>query len=243
MNKPQHIAVIMDGNGRWAQARGLSRTKGHREGAEAVRRFIESAFEHHIPYVTLYSFSMENWTRPQAEIDDLMDLLRRYLKSETAELHKKGARLMVIGQTDLLPQDVQDLIKKFEDMTKENNKLTVVFALSYGSRQEIVQAVQNLAVQVENGTLKPSGITSDIVSKSLMTRNIPDPDLLIRTSGEMRLSNFLLWQSAYTEFYFTPVLWPDFDKKEFNKALDEYAQRQRRFGDVVSHDITAGEKN
>ncbi len=229
-NIPRHVAIIMDGNGRWAQARGLGRLEGHKAGAEAARIVVESAKEAGVEYLTLFSFSSENWSRPVDEVNGLMDLLRFYLKKEMAELHKKGAKLRVIGDRERLPADIVQLILSAEDLTKDNTEITVVIALSYGGRQDISYAARDIARRVKEGSLLPENINEDVFAQSLMTDGIPDPDLLVRTSGEARISNFLLWQLAYAEMYFTERLWPDFSKKDFLEAIDFYAGRDRRFG-------------
>lgn len=227
---PQNVAIIMDGNGRWANARGMPRTLGHRQGAEAVRRCITGAMELGIPYLTLYGFSSENWRRPMSEVEDLMGLLRRYLQSELAELHKNGIRLRVIGERSRLPGDIRRLIDEAERRTEHNHRLTLVMALSYGSRQEIAEAARKLAEAVHSGALLPSEIDEALFAEGLLTTDIPDPDLLIRTSGEQRLSNFLLWQLAYSELIFVDKLWPDFDKSDLQAAVEEYQRRDRRYG-------------
>ena len=229
---PQHVAVIMDGNGRWAKQRGLPRIEGHRQGAESARAVIRNAGELGIKYLTLYAFSAENWNRPQEEVDALMKYLVHYLKTETPELNKNNVRLEVIGQIWRLPDVVQDHLKKSIAILAKNNGLTLVMALSYGSRIEIVDAVRRLAEKVKTGQIEPADITEKVISDHLWTRNIPDPDLLIRTSGEMRVSNFLLWQISYSELVITPTLWPDFRKLQLLAALEEYARRHRRFGGV-----------
>jgi undecaprenyl diphosphate synthase len=229
---PQHVAVIMDGNGRWAKQHGLPRVEGHRVGAESARTIIRVAGELGIKYLTLYAFSAENWNRPKDEVDMLMKYLVHYLKSETPELNKNNVRLEVIGQIWRLPENVQDHLKKSITTLSKNNGLTLVMALSYGSRIEIVDAVRGIAEKVRRGQLEPADITEKIVSDHLWTRNIPDPDLMIRTSGEMRVSNFLLWQISYAELVITPTLWPDFRKAQFFAALEEYARRHRRFGGI-----------
>ena len=229
---PQHVAVIMDGNGRWAKQRGLPRIEGHRQGAESARAVIRNAGELGIKYLTLYAFSAENWNRPQEEVDALMKYLVHYLKTETPELNKNNVRLEVIGQIWRLPDVVQDHLKKSIAILAKNNGLTLVMELSYGSRIEIVDAVRRLAEKVKTGQIEPADITEKVISDHLWTRNIPDPDLLIRTSGEMRVSNFLLWQISYSELVITPTLWPDFRKPQLLAALEEYARRHRRFGGV-----------
>jgi undecaprenyl diphosphate synthase len=220
----------MDGNGRWARQRNLPRVEGHRTGAESVRTIVRVAGEIGIKYLTLYAFSVENWSRPKDEVDTLMKYLERYLRSETPELDRNNVKLEVIGQIYRLPESVQKELKKSIATLSKNNGLTVVMALSYGARTEIVDAVRAIAEKVDKGKLDPAEINETIISQHLYTRNIPDPDLLIRTSGEMRISNFLLWQISYAELVVTPTLWPDFRKAQFFEALDEYARRHRRFG-------------
>lgn len=227
---PVHLAIIMDGNGRWAQARGKKRTFGHKAGAEAVRRAVEAASDLGIQYLTLFSFSSENWSRPESEISDLMGLLRLYLKREIAELHSKGVRLKVIGDRTRLADDIQNLITDSEEKTKNNNNLTLVLALSYGARDEILSATKALAADCAAGRIKPEDIDQTRFERSLFTHDIPDPDLLIRTSGEKRVSNFLLWQLAYTEFVFIDKHWPDFSISDMSDAVEEFARRERRFG-------------
>jgi undecaprenyl diphosphate synthase len=229
---PPHVAIIMDGNGRWAKARGLPRIEGHRQGAESARTIIRTAGELGIKYLTLYAFSAENWNRPKDEVDALMKYLIHYLKTETPELNKNNVRLEVIGQIYRLPENVQEHLKKSIATLSKNNGLTLVMALSYGSRIEIVDAVRAIAEKVKRGKLDPADINEQVFAQHLYTRNIPDPDLLIRTSGEMRVSNFLLWQISYAELVITPTLWPDFRKPQFFAALEEYARRHRRFGAV-----------
>jgi undecaprenyl diphosphate synthase len=229
---PQHVAVIMDGNGRWAKQNGLPRIEGHRVGAESARTIIRAAGELGIKYLTLYAFSAENWNRPKDEVDALMKYLIHYLKSETPDLNKNNVRLDVIGQIWRLPENVQEHLKKSIATLSKNNGLTLVMALSYGSRIEIVDAVRSIAEKVRRGQLETADITEKVISDHLWTRNIPDPDLLIRTSGEMRVSNFLLWQISYAELVITPTLWPDFRKPQFYSALEEYARRHRRFGGI-----------
>jgi undecaprenyl diphosphate synthase len=222
----------MDGNGRWAKARGLPRIEGHRQGAESARTIIRTSGELGIKYLTLYAFSAENWNRPKDEVDALMKYLIHYLKTETPELNKNNVRLEVIGQIYRLPENVQEHLKKSIGTLSKNNGLTLVMALSYSSRIEIVDAVRRIAEKVKRGKLDPADITEQVFTQHLYTRNIPDPDLLIRTSGEMRVSNFLLWQISYAELVITPTLWPDFRKPQFFAALEEYARRHRRFGGV-----------
>ncbi len=229
---PRHVAVIMDGNGRWAQARGLPRSAGHKAGAESVRRILDACAEFGIPYLTLYAFSTENWKRPKDEVDTLMKLLRDFLKAREKDLHRNKTRLLAIGQIERLPEKSREVLENVIASTAKYTERTLVLALSYGSRDEIVRAVRKLARDAKAGALDPESVTEETFAGALMTAGIPDPDLLIRTSGEMRLSNFLLWQLSYAEIVVTPCLWPDFDRDEFRKALDEYARRGRRFGAV-----------
>jgi undecaprenyl diphosphate synthase len=230
---PRHIAIIMDGNGRWAQARGLPRAVGHRRGAEAVRRTVAAAGERGIPYLTLFGFSSENWKRPSAEIDDLMGLLRHYLRREVAEFHRDGARLKVIGELGDLAPDIVGLIDRAVELTRDNRAITLTVALSYGGRAEIVAAVRRIARQAASGALAAEAIDEACFARYLFTADLPDPDLLIRTSGEQRISNFLLWQCAYAELVFTKTLWPDFAKSDFDQAIDEYCRRERRYGATI----------
>jgi undecaprenyl diphosphate synthase len=230
---PQHVAIIMDGNGRWAKARGLPRIAGHRRGAEAARRAVTAAAELGIPYLTLFGFSSENWKRPTAEIQDLMALLRHYLYGEIAELHRNGVRLKVIGQLARLAPDIVGLIEHAENLTRDNSKITLTIALSYGGRAEIVAAVQAIVAQVACGALAADQVDENCIARHLFTANIPDPDLLIRTSGEQRISNFLLWQCAYSELVFTKRLWPDFSRRDLEQAIDEFCDRERRYGASV----------
>jgi len=229
---PQHVAIIMDGNGRWAKRHGLPRVEGHRRGADSAREIIRTAGELGIKYLTLYAFSAENWNRPKDEVDALMKYLVHYLKTETKDLNKNNVRLEVIGQIHRLPENVHEHLAKSIATLSTNNGLTLVMALSYGSRIEIVDAVRRISAEVKRGKLDPADITEAVISDHLWTRNIPDPDLLIRTSGEMRVSNFLLWQISYAELVITPTLWPDFRKPQFFAALEEYGRRHRRFGGI-----------
>jgi undecaprenyl diphosphate synthase len=229
---PRHVAIIMDGNGRWARQRHLPRIEGHRAGAESARVIIRTAGEVGIKYLTLYAFSVENWNRPKEEVDALMKYLVHYLKTETPELHKNNVRLEIIGQIYRLPEAVQEHLRKSIAALSKNNGLTLIMALSYGGRTEIVDAVRSVAKQVKAGELDPADITEQVFAQHLYTRNIPDPDVLIRTSGEMRVSNFLLWQISYTELVVTPTLWPDFRKPQFYAAIEEYNRRHRRFGAI-----------
>jgi len=229
-NLPTHVAIIMDGNGRWAKERHLPRVEGHRMGAESVRILVRTAGELGIRYLTLYAFSIENWNRPKDEVDTLMKYLARYLKNEIGELNRNNVRLEAIGQIYRLPEFVQTQLRDTRAALSKNNGLTLILALSYGGRTEIVEAVRALARKVKSGTIEPEEINEQAVSQHLYTYNYPDPDLLIRTSGEMRVSNFLLWQISYTELVVTPTLWPDFRKPQFYQALEEYTRRHRRFG-------------
>jgi len=229
---PKHVAVIMDGNGRWAKHHGLPRIEGHRRGADSAREIIRTSGELGIKYLTLYAFSAENWNRPKDEVDALMKYLVHYLKTETKDLNRNNVRLEVIGQIHRLPDNVQEHLAKSIETLSKNNGLTLVMALSYGSRIEIVEAVRRISGEVKRGKLDPEDITEKVISDHLWTRGIPDPDLLIRTSGEMRVSNFLLWQISYAELVITPTLWPEFRKAQFFAALEEYARRNRRFGGV-----------
>jgi len=227
---PQHVAIIMDGNGRWAKQRSLPRVEGHRQGAESVRAVLRAAGELGIKYLTLYAFSVENWNRPKEEVETLMKYLARYLKNEIPELQRNNVRLAVIGQIYRLPEFVQEQLEKTLEALSANSGLTLVLALSYGGRTEIVEAARRIAEEVREGKLEPEEIDEQVISQHLYTKNLPDPDLLIRTSGEMRVSNFLLWQISYAEFVLTPTLWPDFREKELLQALEDYTQRHRRFG-------------
>jgi undecaprenyl diphosphate synthase len=227
---PRHIAIIMDGNGRWAKARGLPRIAGHRRGAEAVRRTVTAAAELGIPYLTLFGFSSENWKRPHEEVDDLMGLLRHYLRGEIAELHRNQVRLRVIGDLGRLAPDIGTLIANAETLTRDNGGVNLTIALSYGGRDEIIAAVRALAGKVAAGDLPPDALDETVISQHLFTSDIPDPDLLIRTSGEQRISNFLLWQCAYSELVFTKTLWPDFGQADLEQAIADYGGRERRYG-------------
>jgi undecaprenyl diphosphate synthase len=227
---PTHVAIIMDGNGRWAQRRGLPRTAGHRRGADVARIAVRAAAAHGVRYLTLYGFSSENWKRPADEVNELMGLLRFYLRSEIADLHKEGIRLRVIGDRSRLAPDIVNLIGDAERLTANNATLTLVIALSYGSRAEIANAARQLAEDAVAGRIRPYEIDEATLAGRLFTVGVPDPDLLIRTSGEQRISNFLLWQSAYTEFVFIDTLWPDFSEEDFARAIKEYHGRDRRYG-------------
>jgi undecaprenyl diphosphate synthase len=227
---PVHVAIIMDGNGRWAQQRGMSRIHGHREGADAVRRVVRASREAGIQWLTLYAFSEENWKRPRKEVQALMGLLGTYLKSEIEELQENGIRLRCIGRIDKLPAPARKALVETMSLTASNTDMQLTLALSYGGRQELVDAFTAIAEKIRRGRLGPEIISEDLISRHLYAPDMPEPDLLIRTSGEQRISNFLLWQIAYTEFYLTPCLWPDFGKEEFLQALAEFRKRKRRFG-------------
>jgi undecaprenyl diphosphate synthase len=229
---PRHVALIMDGNGRWAAARGLPRFEGHRRGVEALRRAVRAAIDLKISYLTVYSFSAENWSRPREEVQSLLGLLHRFIRNDLAELHASNVRVRVIGARADLAPEIADLLEEAEEVTQGNSGLTLVVAFNYGARQEIAAAARALAEMVAAGELAPSEIDAEAISARLDTADIPDPDLIIRTSGEQRLSNFLLWQAAYAEFVFLPILWPDFDRAAMIAALQEYALRERRFGRV-----------
>ncbi len=234
---PRHVAIIMDGNGRWARERGLPRALGHRQGVEAVRRAVRAAIELKITYLTIFSFSSENWNRPIDEIDDLMGLMKRFIRRDLAELHDAGVCIRVIGQRSHVDSELMTLIDEAVELTRKNSKLTLVIAFNYGSRTEIAVAARKLAEQVAAGKLDPSEITVECMANALDTSGIPDPDLLIRTSGEMRLSNFLLWQTAYSEFVFLDCYWPDFDKSAFDGAIAEFRSRERRFGGLTKRSM------
>ena len=227
---PRHVAIIMDGNGRWAQARGLPRYEGHRRGVEAVRRAVRAASDIGVSFLTLYSFSTENWSRPPDEVSLLMGLLKRFIRNDLAELHANDVRVRVIGGRDGLSPDIAALMVEAEELTRRNGGLTLAVAFNYGGRQEIVEAARRLAAKAVAGKLDPQAIGVEHFASSLSSCDIPDPDLIIRTSGEQRLSNFLLWQAAYSEFVFLPLHWPDFDRAAFQSALDEYYSRERRYG-------------
>jgi undecaprenyl diphosphate synthase len=234
---PTHVGIIMDGNGRWAKARGLPRYEGHRRGVEAVRRAVRSAAELGLRYLTIYSFSSENWSRPAEEISDLMGLLKRFIRNDLAELHQNNIRVKVIGARDNLAADVAALLGEAEELTRDNSGLTLVVAFNYGARQEIAEAARRLAADAIAGRIDAASIDEAALDARLDTAGIPDPDLVIRTSGEQRLSNFLLWQAAYAELVFLPIHWPDFDHAAFVSALAQYAARERRFGGVAPEAI------
>jgi undecaprenyl diphosphate synthase len=229
---PAHVAIIMDGNGRWAKSRGLPRYEGHRRGVEAVRGAVRSAIAHHVRYLTIYSFSSENWRRPPDEVATLMGLLKRFIRKDLADLHKNGVRVRIIGERENLATDIAGLLAEAESLTRDNIGLTLTVAFNYGARHEIVSAARRLAADVREGRVDINAIGEHDFAARLDTADLPDPDLIIRTSGEMRLSNFLLWQAAYAELVFLPILWPDFDDAAFVSALQQYAARERRFGAV-----------
>jgi undecaprenyl diphosphate synthase len=231
---PRHVAIIMDGNGRWAAARGLPRGEGHRRGVEALRRTVRAAGDLGIQFLTIFSFSAENWSRPPSEIRELMGLLRRFIRHDLADLHRNGVRVRVIGERENLEPDIRRLLDEAEELTKSNDRLVLVVAFNYGARQEIARAAQRMASAVAAGDLMVSAVTADKLASYLDAPDLPDPDLIIRTSGEQRLSNFLLWQAAYSELVFVPTYWPDFDRAALENAITEYRRRERRFGGLVA---------
>ncbi|MFK0383097.1 isoprenyl transferase [Agrobacterium sp. NPDC090273] len=237
---PEHVAIIMDGNGRWAKQRGLPRIMGHRRGVEAVRETVRAAGDCGISYLTLFAFSSENWRRPESEVTDLMGLLKAFIRRDLAELHRQNVRVRIIGDRETLKADIRSLLEEAEHMTRDNTKLTLIIAFNYGSRDEIARAAASLAQDVAQGKLDAASITPEMISGRLDTAGIPDPDLIIRTSGEERLSNFLLWQAAYSEFLFVPDYWPDFDRQHFYSAIEQYATRDRRFGGLADQVAVAG---
>ncbi|HEY6994408.1 MAG TPA: isoprenyl transferase [Xanthobacteraceae bacterium] len=230
---PRHVAIIMDGNGRWAASRGLPRGEGHRRGVEALRRTVQAAGDLGIGFLTIFSFSAENWSRPAAEIRELMALLRRFIRHDLADLHRKGVRVRVIGERESLDAEIRRLLDEAEELTKDNEKLVLVVAFNYGARQEIARAARRMAAAVAAGNLAVSAVTVDKLASYLDAPDLPDPDLIIRTSGEQRLSNFLLWQAAYSELVFVPTYWPDFDRSALENAITEYHRRERRFGGLI----------
>jgi undecaprenyl diphosphate synthase len=232
---PRHVAVIMDGNGRWARNRGLPRKAGHRAGAESVRQAVEACLERGVEFLTLYAFSSENWNRPPKEIDALMGLLEDFLRSKRREFKKQNVRLRTIGRTHLLPPSCREELAEAIQETAHNTGLTIILALSYGSREEITDATRRIALKIKNNELEPDAISPETIAAHLDTADFPDPDLLIRTSGELRLSNFLLWQLSYAEFFISARNWPDFRKADFLEALEIYSRRQRRFGRVSAN--------
>lgn len=237
-NKPVHIAIIMDGNGRWAKQRGLPRMMGHNEGVKTVKEIVTASGEAGIKYLTIYAFSKENWNRPKDEVNAIMSLLLKTTEKEISELHRNNIRVKVIGDKNDLPKGAWDVLEKGIELTKNNTHMTLIIALSYGSRDEILRAVHSLAQDIKRGELNPDDINETLFESRLDTHNIPDPDLIIRTSGEYRISNYLLWQSAYAEYYFAPELWPDFHRQEYYRIIMEYAKRERRFG-KTSEQVTA----
>ena len=239
MTTPAHVAIIMDGNGRWAKARGLPRVAGHRAGVEALRQAVRAAGEFGVSWLTVYAFSSENWSRPKSEVSDLMGLLKLFIRRDLAELHQNGVRVRIIGERAGLQGDIKALLEEAEALTAGNDAMNLVIAFNYGSRDEIARAAQKLAAEAVSGNLAPGDITADIVAAALDTRDIPDPDLVIRTSGEMRLSNFLLWQAAYSEFVFLPCYWPDFTREHLADSLSQYAARERRFGGLSARDVAS----
>src|SRR5262245_1360992 len=231
---PRHVAIIMDGNGRWASARGLPRGEGHRRGVEALRKTVRAAGELGISFLTIFSFSSENWSRPASEIRDLMGLLRRFIRNDLAELHRNRVRVRVIGERDDLDPEIRKLLEEAEELTLFNDRLTLVVAFNYGARQEIARAAAHVAAEVAAGRIMPAQVTAELIGRHLDAPDLPDPDLIIRTSGEQRLSNFLLWQAAYSELVFVPTYWPDFDRAALESAITEYRRRERRFGGLVA---------
>lgn len=229
---PRHVAIIMDGNGRWAAARGLPRSAGHKVGVDALRRAVKAASDFGIEYLTIYSFSSENWTRPAAEVSFLLDLLRRFIRQDVTELHHSGVKIKIVGDRENLEPSMVSLLDDAERLTKDNSKLNLVVAFNYGSRQEISRAVTAIACKIESGEICATDISAEMISANLDTSGIPDPDVLIRTGGEQRISNFLLWQCAYTEFVFVDEFWPDFTSEIFTRALDEFRRRDRRYGGI-----------
>jgi len=231
---PRHVAIIMDGNGRWAAARGLPRVEGHRRGVEALRATVRAAADLGISALTIFSFSSENWSRPPSEISDLMALLRRFIRKDLAELHKSNVRVRIIGERESLDRDIRLLLQEAEDLTRGNDGLKLVVAFNYGARQEIASAARRLAIEVAEGRLSADEVTPERLGSYLHAPDIADPDVIIRTSGEQRLSNFLLWQAAYSELVFVPINWPDFDRTALENAIAEYRRRERRFGGLVA---------
>jgi undecaprenyl diphosphate synthase len=235
--KPAHIAIIMDGNGRWAKARGLPRAAGHRAGVEALRRTVRAAGDLGIEWLTVYAFSSENWSRPKAEVSDLMGLLKLFIRRDLAEIHQAGVRVRMIGERASLAPDIRALVEEAETLTMANTAMNLVIAFNYGARDEIARAAAAIAEAARVGTLDPAEITPEAFGQFLDTRLIPDPDLIVRTSGEQRLSNFLLWQAAYSELVFLPCYWPDFGRAELEQAIESFAARERRFGGVTARDV------
>ncbi len=238
---PRHVAIIMDGNGRWARARGLPRTMGHKKGVEAVRDVVRTAGDIGIDYLTLFAFSSENWRRPEAEVSDLMGLLKAFIRRDLADLHRENVRIKVIGDRENLRSDILPLLLEAEETTRNNTALTLVIAFNYGSRDEMARAMQKIASKVRAGLIEPQAITPELIDAHLDTVGIPDPDLIIRTSGEERLSNFLLWQAAYSELVFVPEFWPDFNRDLFLSTIETYAGRERRFGGLTAKPALMGQ--
>jgi undecaprenyl diphosphate synthase len=232
---PRHVAIIMDGNGRWAAARGLPRVEGHRRGVEALRKTVRAASDLGISVLTIFSFSSENWSRPPAEIRDLLGLLRRFIRNDLADLHKSNVRVRVIGEREDLARDIRLLLDEAEELTRNNDGLSLVVAFNYGARQEIARAARRLAIEVAHRRLSADDVTPELLARHLDAPDLPDPDVIIRTSGEQRLSNFLLWQAAYSELVFVPIHWPEFDRTALESAIAEYRRRERRFGGLVAH--------
>jgi undecaprenyl diphosphate synthase len=231
---PRHVAIIMDGNGRWASARGLPRGEGHRRGVEALRKTVRAAGEMGISFLTIFSFSAENWSRPPSEIRDLMGLLRRFIRNDLVELHQNSVKVRVIGERGDLDPDIRRLLEEAEELTKNNDGLTLVVAFNYGARQEIARAAARIVTKINQGEIDASAMSADLIGQHLDAPELPDPDLIIRTSGEQRLSNFLLWQAAYSELVFVPIYWPDFDRAALEGAIAEYHRRERRFGGLIA---------
>jgi undecaprenyl diphosphate synthase len=231
---PHHVAIIMDGNGRWAASRGLPRVEGHRRGVEALRKTVRAAADMGIRCLTIFSFSSENWQRPASEVRDLLGLLRLFIRRDLAELDASGVRVRIIGERDSLDPDIRRLLEEAEELTRNNTKLLLVVAFNYGGRDEIARAARRIAQDVASGKLNPADVTEELIGSRLDAADLADPDLIIRTSGEQRLSNFLLWQSAYSELVFTPVYWPDFDRATLEAAIEEYRRRERRFGGLAA---------
>ena len=237
MTTPAHVAIIMDGNGRWAKARGLPRVAGHRAGVEALRNAVRAAGDLGISWLTVYAFSSENWSRPKSEVTDLMGLLKLFIRRDLAELHNAGVRVRVIGDRVTLQPDIRNLLEEAESLTAGNTSMNLVIAFNYGGRDEIARAARRIAEAVERGELSSNDVTQDLLDKQLDTAGMPDPDLVIRTSGEIRLSNFLPWQSAYSELVFLPCFWPEFTREHLAEAVREYTGRERRFGGLAERDI------
>jgi undecaprenyl diphosphate synthase len=231
---PRHVAIIMDGNGRWAAARGLPRVEGHRRGVEALRKTVRAARDLGISYLTIFSFSSENWSRPASEIKDLLGLLRRFIRNDLADLHKSNVRVRIIGEREDLDREIRLMLQEAEDLTRDNDGLTLMVAFNYGARQEIARAARRLALELAAGRISADAITPDLLTRHLDAPDVPDPDVIIRTSGEQRLSNFLLWQAAYSELVFVPINWPDFDRAALEAAIAEYRRRERRFGGLIA---------